>query len=461
MLQLGDTLTEGEKLQFTGLPFFAPEIFYTVEVKDPIRNKQLRTGLQQLGEEGAIQVFRPHQGGPLLLGAVGPLQLDVVAHRLEGEYQAQARMTPSNYKLARWVTAADPAELERFIEANALSRGLRRGRCARGALHARVGAASRAGDLAEDRVPHHARARWTGGALEPAGGLNAPRVIPGTGVAALTTLAMLAFAGNSLLCRIALRETAMDAASFTAIRVISGALALGLIVRLRDGPRALGGSWPSALALFVYAAGFSYAYLGLTAAMGALLLFGAVQATMISRGLVTGERLTVVQLAGLVLALAGLVALLLPGLAAPPPMNAALMIAAGIAWGIYSLRGRGAGDPTVATAGNFIRAVAFAVVLAAAAMPWASLDFAGIGYAVASGAITSGIGYAIWYTALKGLQATHAATVQLSVPAIAAFGGVILLGESLTLRLVAASIAILGGIALVILARSSGRPQRP
>jgi peptide chain release factor 3 len=119
MLQLGDTLTEGEKLQFTGLPFFAPEIFHTVEVADPMRNKQLRVGLQQLGEEGAIQVFRPLQGGALLLGAVGPLQLDVVAHRLEGEYQAKARMTPSQYRLARWVTAADAAELERFTEANA------------------------------------------------------------------------------------------------------------------------------------------------------------------------------------------------------------------------------------------------------------------------------------------------------------------------------------------------------
>jgi peptide chain release factor 3 len=119
VLQLGDTLTEGEQLQFTGLPFFAPEIFHTVEVADPIRNKQLRTGLQQLGEEGAIQVFRFHQGGPLLLGAVGPLQLDVVAHRLENEYQARARMTPSSYRLARWVTAPDAAELERFIEGNA------------------------------------------------------------------------------------------------------------------------------------------------------------------------------------------------------------------------------------------------------------------------------------------------------------------------------------------------------
>jgi peptide chain release factor 3 len=119
LLQLGDTLTEGEKLMFTGLPFFAPEIFHTVEVKDPIRNKQLRTGLQQLGEEGAIQVFRPHNGGSLLLGAVGPLQLDVVAHRLEHEYAAQARMIPTSYKLARWVTAESPADLARFIEANA------------------------------------------------------------------------------------------------------------------------------------------------------------------------------------------------------------------------------------------------------------------------------------------------------------------------------------------------------
>ena len=119
VLQLGDTLTEGEELQFTGLPFFAPEIFYTVDVADPMRSKQLRTGLQQLGEEGAIQVFRPVQGGPLLLGAVGQLQIDVVAHRLEGEYAAKARMTPSPYRLARWITAADPAELARFIEANA------------------------------------------------------------------------------------------------------------------------------------------------------------------------------------------------------------------------------------------------------------------------------------------------------------------------------------------------------
>jgi drug/metabolite transporter (DMT)-like permease len=268
---------------------------------------------------------------------------------------------------------------------------------------------------------------------------------------------MLAFAGNSLLCRLALRETSIDAASFTAIRVVAGAIALALIVRIRDGRQPLAGSWPSALALFAYAAGFSYAYLGLTAGMGALLLFGAVQATMIGRGLATGERFSTWQTAGLVVAMAGLVVLLLPGLEAPPLFNAVLMIGAGIAWGVYSLRGRGAGDPTQVTAGNFVRAVAFAVALAIIGLPWASYDGAGVAYAIASGALTSGVGYAIWYAALKGLQATHAATVQLSVPAITAFGAVILLGESLTLRLVGASVAILGGIALVIL-KGPARP---
>jgi drug/metabolite transporter (DMT)-like permease len=264
---------------------------------------------------------------------------------------------------------------------------------------------------------------------------------------------MLAFAGNSLLCRAALRETGIDAATFTGVRIVSGAIALWLIVRVRDGAQPLAGSWASALALFAYAAGFSYAYLGLTAATGALLLFGAVQATMIGHGIAKGERFGAGRLAGLVLALAGLVGLLLPGLAAPPVANAALMIGAGIAWGVYSLRGRGAGDPTQVTAGNFARAVAFAALLSAVTIPWVSIDPAGVAYAVASGALTSGVGYAIWYTALKGLRATSAATVQLSVPAITAIGGVLLLGEMLTLRIVLCSAAILGGIAMVILAR--------
>lgn len=271
-----------------------------------------------------------------------------------------------------------------------------------------------------------------------------------TRVFVLTLLAMLAFAGNSLLCRAAFNSTRIDAASFTSLRVASGALALWLIVRMRGGKDEPAGSWTSALALFVYAAAFSFAYLSLTAATGALLLFGAVQATMIGSGLWRGERLRGWQTLGLACALGGLIGLLLPGLSAPPLPGAALMLVAGIAWGVYSLRARGSGDPLRVTAGNFLRAVAFAAALSLAMLPWASIDAAGVGYAIASGAVTSGIGYAIWYAALPGLKVTSAATVQLSVPVIAAVGGITLLGEPPTLRLLMAAIAILGGIALVI-----------
>jgi len=265
---------------------------------------------------------------------------------------------------------------------------------------------------------------------------------------------MVAFAANSLLCRIALRDTAIDAASFTLIRVAAGAIALALIVRARAGAASgPSGNWPSAAALFAYAAFFSYSYLTLSAGTGALLLFGAVQATMIGYGLWRGERFSAAQLAGLALAIGGLVYLLSPGIAAPPALGASLMILAGIAWGIYSLRGKGAGDPTRVTAGNFARAVAFAAALSVATFPWMSLDPVGALYAVASGAIASGVGYAIWYTALKGLRATTAATVQLSVPAIAALGAIVFLGEPLTQRFVLAAAAILGGIALVVLTR--------
>jgi len=270
-------------------------------------------------------------------------------------------------------------------------------------------------------------------------------------VIALTSLAMIAFAGNSLLCRIALKDTSIDAASFTAIRLISGAVMLWLVARMRRGALSGRGNWLSAFALFIYAAGFSFAYLSLTAATGALLLFGAVQATMIGRGIWAGERLRRLQLVGLILALGGLVGLLLPGLSAPPLFGSILMLGAGVAWGVYSLRGKGAGDPTRVTAGNFLRAVPIAAVLSAITYDGASLDSAGLWYAIASGALASGIGYAIWYTALPALKATNAATVQLSVPVIAALGGIIFLGETVSLRLVLASVAILGGIALVIL----------
>lgn len=267
----------------------------------------------------------------------------------------------------------------------------------------------------------------------------------------LTMLAMLAFAGNSLLCRVALKDSDIDAASFTLIRVVSGAIVLWLIVRLRSGDHRATGSWWSAFALFAYAAGFSFAYISLSAATGALILFGTVQTTMIGYGLWRGERLQKLQIAGLVCALAGLVGLLLPGLSAPPLVGSGLMIVAGVAWGVYSLRGKGAGDPICATAGNFARAMPFAAVLSLAMLSFARVDQSGFWYAVASGALTSGIGYAIWYTALRGLNATSAATVQLSVPVIAAIGGTMFLGESITLRLLITSIAILGGVALVIM----------
>ena len=275
--------------------------------------------------------------------------------------------------------------------------------------------------------------------------------MPYARVAALTILALLAFAGNSLLCRAALSRTAIDAASFTSVRLVSGALVLWLLVALRGGARAGGGNWLSAFALFAYAAGFSFSYIQLPAAAGALILFGAVQTTMIGYGLYLGERMRAAQLAGLALAAAGLLGLLLPGLSAPPLLGALLMLGAGLAWGIYSLRGKGAGDPLKVTAGNFARAAPMALALSAVLLGGARFDPAGAGYACLSGALASGLGYAIWYTALPFLKSATAATVQLSVPVIAAAGGIVLLGEPVTLRLLAASVAILGGIALVVL----------
>ena len=268
----------------------------------------------------------------------------------------------------------------------------------------------------------------------------------------LTSLAMIAFAGNSLLCRLALGHTAIDPASFTAVRLAAGAASLWLVVRLRSREAAGGsrGNWGSAVALFVYAAAFSFAYVSLPAGAGALLLFGAVQATMIGHGLWAGERPGPMQALGLVTSLAGLAALLLPGLGAPPLEGSLLMLAAGAAWGIYSLRGRGGGDATRVTAGNFLRATPLALGLGLVMLPWSSIDAAGFGYAAASGALASGLGYAVWYTALRGLAGPTAATVQLSVPAIAAAGGALFLSEPVTLRLVLCSVTILGGIALVI-----------
>lgn len=268
--------------------------------------------------------------------------------------------------------------------------------------------------------------------------------------ALLTTLAMLAFASNSLLCRVALRDTEIDAASFTSIRLASGALVLALLLRTRGQRPTAAGSWPMAAMLFAYAVFFSFAYRDLTAATGALLLFGAVQLTMMAWGLLSGERLRGVRLLGVLAAIAGLVWLLLPGLSAPPPGEAAMMLAAGAAWGVYSLLGRSAGEPIAATGGNFVRTIPFAAALSLATASLVSPDPTGVMYAVISGAVTSGLGYVLWYAALPMLAATSAATIQLSVPAIAAVAGAVLLAEPITWRLVLASAAILGGIALTI-----------
>lgn len=269
----------------------------------------------------------------------------------------------------------------------------------------------------------------------------------------LTLLALTAFAGNSLLCRLALRHTGIDAASFTCIRLLSGASMLGLITWRKSDTAGKGGNWLSAFALFAYAAAFSFAYLSLTVATGALLLFGAVQGTMIGYGIWKGERLRILKVTGILLAVLGLTGLLLPGLSAPSPGGSVLMMTAGVAWGVYSLRGRNAGDPARVTAGNFLRAVPMALVLSLWMLQEAELNQAGICYALASGALASGLGYVIWYRVLPLLKTTTAATLQLSVPVIAAVGGILFLGEPLTLRLLLSSATILGGIALVILTK--------
>ena len=271
----------------------------------------------------------------------------------------------------------------------------------------------------------------------------------------LTLLAMIAFASNSLLCRAALRDTSIDPGSFTFVRIFSGAIALWLIMNLRRSTSSPEGNWISALALFVYAAAFSFAYVDLSAGTGALLLFGAVQATMILWGLRKGERLDAIQIVGLAAALIGLVLLVLPGISAPPFISSVLMLGAGVAWGIYSLRGKNAADAIAATTGNFLRAVPFAAFVSLIMLSKVHLDSLGIVYAVISGAITSGIGYVIWYTALPNLKAVSAATVQLSVPVLAATGGILFLNEPITSRYFIASVAVLGGILLVIIEKKT------
>jgi drug/metabolite transporter (DMT)-like permease len=272
--------------------------------------------------------------------------------------------------------------------------------------------------------------------------------------AALTVVAVLAFAGNSLLCRLALGRGEIDPASFTTLRIASGALVLLLFVLLRhrrgvNRPHS-GGGWRAAVMLLGYAALFSFAYRSLGAGTGALILFGAVQLTMFIAALRAGERFPVLAWGGLALAIGGLAWLVAPGVTAPDPRGAVFMALAGVCWGFYSLAGRGGADPLGATARNFFYALPAALIVSAIAMREIEVSATGAMLAVASGAITSGCGYVVWYAALRSLTATQAAIVQLTVPIIAAFGGVLFLSEAPTLRLLLASALTLGGVAVVL-----------
>jgi drug/metabolite transporter (DMT)-like permease len=277
-----------------------------------------------------------------------------------------------------------------------------------------------------------------------------------------TTLALIAFAFNSILCRLALGNETIDAVSFTTIRLISGAITLLIIsFALNQKQTELKrGNWASAGFLFAYAICFSVAYLQLTTATGALILFGSVQLTMVCAALIKGERPQFLEWLGLFLAFGGLVYLVFPGLSAPPIFYSMLMIFAGIAWGFYTLRGKGSENPLADTTGNFIRCVLMILALAIPFFSNIQLSTKGIIFAVLSGAIASGIGYSIWYSVLKHHTATRAAILQLSVPAIAAVGGVIFLAESLSLRLILASGLILGGIGLAIIGKQNFLTQR-
>lgn len=269
----------------------------------------------------------------------------------------------------------------------------------------------------------------------------------------LTAIAMIAFAANSVLCRIALRHSAIDPISFSVIRLVSGALILWMILKFQRPAKKGTGSWGGALSLYVYAFAFSYAYLKLDTGTGALVLFGAVQLTMLGYGFMQGERMGVLALLGLVLAVAGLVVLLLPGSSAPPLTSVVIMLASGVAWGVYSILGKASTDTLAATTGNFMMSVPLIVLTALPFISSFHADVVGVTSAVVSGTIASGAGYAIWYTAIRQLSSFRAATVQLSVPVIASIAGVLLLGETFTARLGLSSLTVLGGIALVLSAK--------
>ena len=271
----------------------------------------------------------------------------------------------------------------------------------------------------------------------------------------LTCLAMTAFAANSVLCRLALGQSSIDPTTFTAVRLLAGALVLLVIFGFSRNRKNLSsrGSWLAAAMLFLYAITFSFAYVSLTTGTGALILFGAVQISMIVLTLASGQRLKPVEWLGIVIAFCGLVYLVLPGVTAPSLKGFFLMALAGVAWGVYTLCGRGSTVPLSDTTFNFIRSVPLVILPILLTFSKMNFSSAGILLAALSGGVTSGIGYAIWYTALRGLTATQAAVVQLSVPIIAAFGGVIFISEQITLRLTLSTFLTLGGILIVIMSK--------
>jgi len=272
-----------------------------------------------------------------------------------------------------------------------------------------------------------------------------------------TSASLLAFAANSILCRMALGGSSIDAVSFSAIRLTSGAIALFVLVHIfrSQTTRRHCGNWTSASMLFLYVIAFSFAYLSLSAATGALILFSAVQITMMFGAIRSGETPGVIEWFGIIMALTGLTYLLLPGVSAPSPTGTVLMLTSGIALGIYSLRGKHAGNALANTEGNFIRTLPMIATVSLISIPWIHmhLSIKGVVLATLSGALASGAGYAIWYMALRGLTATRAAVIQLSVPVLTAIGSIMFLAEIISGRLILSSVMILGGIWLTISAR--------
>jgi drug/metabolite transporter (DMT)-like permease len=272
-----------------------------------------------------------------------------------------------------------------------------------------------------------------------------------------TTLALIAFAANSVLCRLALGEKTIDAAGFTSVRLLSGALVLFCILKFsnKKNGSSTKGSWSAAFMLFLYAVTFSFAYLTLNTGTGALILFGSVQITMILRSLFSGNRLLPIEWMGVIVAFSGIVYLVLPGVTAPSFTGFSLMASAGIAWGLYTLKGRGSANPLSDTTYNFLRSVPFMIVLGMFFFQNVHISREGVILAAISGGITSGIGYTLWYIALRGLSATQAAVVQLLVPVIAGFGGIVFISEPISLRLALSALLTLGGILMVILGRNA------